>query len=142
MIDPVLVTRKINLISQDLRSLVRYKQMTLAVYLHDPIHEVAVERYLERIIGRMIDINYHLIVESGDPPPKDYYESFTELGKMNILPPAFSKKIARAAGLRNRIAHEYEDIDEKKIHASLRVIIKDIPKYLEHINKFCRRKRG
>jgi hypothetical protein len=29
------------------------------------------------MIGRMIDINYHLITEAGHAPPRDYDESFT-----------------------------------------------------------------
>ena len=76
MIDPILITRKINLIAKDLGALKPYGQMTLDAYLSDPINEVIAERYRERIIGRMIDINYHVVTELGHPPPKDYFESF------------------------------------------------------------------
>jgi hypothetical protein len=40
-----------------LAALEPFARKTLADYLASPIDEVAVERYLERIIGRMIDIN-------------------------------------------------------------------------------------
>jgi len=59
------VLRKINLILADLKALRKYAQMELSTFLADSIHQVVVERYLERIIGRMIDINYHLVTELG-----------------------------------------------------------------------------
>ncbi len=40
-------------------------------YLGDSINEALAERYLERAIGRMIDVNFHLVTESGHAPPKD-----------------------------------------------------------------------
>ena len=42
----------------------------VAEYLASATDEVLAERYLERIIGRMIDINYHVLTESGQPPPR------------------------------------------------------------------------
>jgi len=76
MIDNTLVTRKITLILKDLSALTDLSRQSREAYLANPINEVLAERYLERMIGRMIDINYHLITESGQPPPKDYHESF------------------------------------------------------------------
>ncbi len=69
MIDQELVTRKLVLITSDLRELGLIAQTPLADYLASPTHELVVERYLERVIGRMIDINYHLITEGGHAPP-------------------------------------------------------------------------
>lgn len=136
MIDPELVTRKINLILKDLEPLGAYGKMTLEEYLGDKINELVVERYLERIIGRMIDINYHLVTELGCPPPRDYFESFTELGKLGVLPPDFARSVAQAAGLRNRIVHEYDEVDEQKIHEALTAVLQDIPRYIGHVHEF------
>lgn len=136
MIDPVLVTRKINLIAKDVQALLPYSRLTLKDYLAEPVNEVIAERYLERIIGRMIDINYHLVTELGSPPPRDYFDSFTELGKLGVLPVEFSKSIAQAAGLRNRIAHEYDEIDEEKVHEALPGALRDIPLYIEAVHNF------
>jgi len=81
--------------------------------------EVLAERFLERLIGRMIDINYHRITESGHPPPKDYDESFLHLGRLDILPPDLARRIAACAGLRNWIVHEYDDIDPARVYEGL-----------------------
>jgi len=139
MIDPDLVTRKIVLITADLNALAPIAGKNLEEYLASPTDEVLVERYLERIIGRMIDINYHLITEAGHPPPRDYYESFTQLAKLQILPPAFASQIAACAGLRNRIVHEYDEIDPQRVYEGLRATVRDIPEYLRHIYQHLQR---
>ena len=98
MIDRELITRKITLILKDLSSLTDLSRLSREAYLANPINEVLAERYLERMIGRMIDINYHLITESGNPPPRDYHESFQMLGTMGILKTEFARQIACSAG--------------------------------------------
>jgi uncharacterized protein YutE (UPF0331/DUF86 family) len=103
----------------------------LDAYLGSRIDQAVVERYLERSIGRMIDLNYHLITGRGHPPPSDYHASFVRLGELGVLGPAFARSIARAAGLRNRLVHEYEEIDPAKVFAALLDARRDVPAYLE-----------
>jgi uncharacterized protein YutE (UPF0331/DUF86 family) len=135
VIDAVLLTRKMALIVPDLRELGRLAAMSEAEYLADDYAEVLAERWLERVIGRMIDINYHLVTELGQPPPRDYYESFLQLGKLKVLDAELARRLAPAAGLRNRIAHEYDEIDPRKVHAALADAIRDIPRYLAAIER-------
>ena len=136
MIDSELVTRKLGLIVDDLKSLRRFADMDLNTFLGDEINEVAVERYLERLIGRMIDINYHLLTELGHAPPRDYYSSFVELGPIRVLPADFARSLASAAGLRNRIAHEYDTLDPSRVHEALRGALLDVPRYIELVDRF------
>ena len=139
MIDPELVTRKMLLIARDLTALDPIVQKSLADYLASPIDEILVERYLERIIGRMIDINYHLITESEHPPPADYYESFIQLGRLGLLDPDFAGRIAACAGVRNRIVHEYDELDPRKVYEALQRASRDIPAYLRTIDEYVQR---
>ena len=74
MIDPVLVTRKISLIAKDLTALGPYSEMTLEDYLADPVHEVVVERYLERTIGRLFT-----------GPSRDEMNTLTDLCNTEML---------------------------------------------------------
>jgi uncharacterized protein YutE (UPF0331/DUF86 family) len=136
MIDKTLIIRKINLISEDLKALKPMAELSLEAYKEDPVNEVLAERYLERMIGRMIDINYHLITELDNPPPKDYYETFITLGRLKILGSNFAGQIAQSAGLRNRIAHEYDEIDEEKIYEGIKMAVRDMPFYLDAVYKF------
>lgn len=134
MIDVELVTRKIVLIMRDLDEMQALARETREHFLASPISVAAAERYLERVIGRMIDINFHLITETDHPPPSDYHQSFLDLGSLAILDPAFARHIASAAGLRNRIAHEYEEIDPSKVYDAVHASMRDIPIYLRQVD--------
>lgn len=136
MIDCALITRKMSLILQDLPKLTDLARLPREQYVGDPIHEVVAERYLERTIGRMIDINFHLVTESGQAPPKDYYNSFLALGTLGVMTADLAKQIAMAAGLRNRIVHEYDEIDPERVYEALPIAVRQIPLYLDHIQRF------
>jgi uncharacterized protein YutE (UPF0331/DUF86 family) len=139
MIDNELVTRKILLITKDVEALRVLAAMTPEVFLGSSINAVVAERYIERAVGRMIDINYHLLTESGQAPPPDYYQSFTQLAMLGVYPAEFGQRIAACAGLRNRIAHEYDDIDPQKLFEAVRQAVRDLPEYLRSIESWLAR---
>lgn len=133
MVDRDLVTRKLLLIVSDLERLGTVGIAGVEPFLADQIEQAAVERLLERMIGRMIDVNYHLITQAGESPPSDYHASFERLAPLRILDPAFAPRIARAAGLRNRLVHEYEAIDARKLYEALEPARADIAAYVVSI---------
>ena len=105
----------------------------LADYLANPLDELVAERLLERVIGRMIDINYHLITESGHAPPADYYASFTQLNMLGVYDAEFGRRIAASTGLRNRIVHEYDALDPRRVYEALATAIgrRDLPRAVQ-----------
>lgn len=131
-IDADIVHRKITLIRKDLERVKKLAALTYDEFEASFEFEVAAERLLERIIGRMIDINYHLLAAKG-VSPTDYFESFVLLGREYALPLDLSQRTAQASGLRNRLAHEYDDIDPKRIYEALSACLKDVPEYLGHV---------
>lgn len=54
MIDRQLVTRKMSLILEDLAAMTRLSKLSRGQYLEDSVNEALAERYLERVIGRII----------------------------------------------------------------------------------------
>jgi len=60
-------------------------------------------------------------------------QSFLELGQAGVYAPEFSRRIATCAGLRNRIAHEYDDLDPAKFHEAMRAALIDVPRYIRHL---------
>lgn len=71
--------------------------------------------------------------------PKDYYESFLKLADINLLSPEEARKFAKLAGLRNRLAHEYNDLDEQKLFDAFREIMAALPRYLKAVDDFIAR---
>lgn len=138
-VDVELVTRKLVLIGGDLDQLRSIHARGLDSYLASRMEQAVVERLLERIVTRMIDINYHVITAAGQPPPSDDHASFQQLSGLGMLEAGFAARIARAAGLRNRLVHDYDDIDQRLLFAALRNALDDVPTYAAAVHRWIER---
>lgn len=141
-VDPVLVTRKLTLIAGDLDALGEVAGKSRETFLASAFDQRVAERLLERTIGRMIDVNYHLLVEQGHPPPADYYTSFLRLADLGVVDAAFARRLAPSAGLRNRLVQEYEEIDPGRLFDALAPARADIVEYLRAVEAYLTRGGG
>ena len=135
-VDGELVKRKLALILDDLEKLRSLAGVSREEFVSDYHPRLMVERLLERVIGRMIDINYHLLTETRLTIPKDYYESFLRLADLEILSPDEARKFAQLAGLRNRLAHEYNNLDDRKLFDAFQTTMSVLPLYLKAVERF------
>ena len=135
-IDVELVKRKIDLLEDDLKNLDRFRALTFEEYSKNGDVKAIVERTLEKLTGRLIDINYHILREEYEILPKDYRSSFMEMGKNNVVTKELANEISGAASLRNALAHEYEEIDDGKVYESISMALTQVPKYLQKIIEF------
>jgi uncharacterized protein YutE (UPF0331/DUF86 family) len=138
-VDRELVTRKLVLILRDLDMLATLSSRSLTDFLGSSFDQAVAERLLERIIGRMVDVNYHLLTQAGEPPPPDYHASFERLAPLGVLDAVFAPRIARCAGLRNRLVHEYEEIDPRKVFEVLASATEDIGVYVRSVQAYLER---
>lgn len=95
-----------------------------------------VERLFQLIVDASVDINTHIISESGIQIPDDYQSTFTALGENKILPMEFALKIAPSVGLRNLVVHKYGKVDIKKMIDDIKNEIEQYLEYLKNIQKF------
>ena len=135
-IDISTIVRKMKLIEPDLFLLKKYKNLSFTSYKKDVMKRMSIERLLEKITGRMIDLNYHLLREEYEYIPEDYFDSFIEVGKRKIITSEFAAELAKATGLRNALAHEYEKLDDKQVFESIKTALTQVPKYLKVIFDF------
>lgn len=135
-IDREVLVRKSSLIVEDLVRLRPLAGLPVEEYLTRVDAQLATERLMERMIGRMLDINYHIAIEQVGVAPRDFFESFLKMGELGVLPPDIAREVARAAGLRNRLAHEYNDLDPARVHEAAGRALRDIPIYLDHLHRF------
>lgn len=132
-LDKQLVNRKAKLIQEDLKKLKAIKPASYEDYASDENLQLQVERLLERIIGRLIDTNYHILKERYDTIPTDYFESFALMGQKGQVEQNLSKELAQSAGLRNILTHEYDQIDSKKVYEAIQKALNQVPLYLQAI---------
>ena len=138
-VDAQLVTRKLLLTAGDIDQLRELHARGRNAYLVSRSEQAVAERLLERIVTRMIDVNYHLLTNLGYAPPSDYHASFERLGAAGVLDVAFASRVARAAGLRNRLVHDYDDLDQRLVFDAVSLALVDVPAYTAAVHAYVKR---
>lgn len=134
-----MIKRKVDLVQDEMVNLEKLSKFSFQEIVKNFMKQAALERILEKIIGRAIDINQHLIAELSTKevsPPKDYKETFLKLAELKIYPEKFAQSISRSVGTRNILIHEYNHIDYGKIYSSISDCLRDYHKYCGYILKF------
>ena len=136
-VDRAIIRRKLETIALRLKQLEPIAQLDEQDYLAEDIwHRKGTERLLHEVIEAAVDINAHLLVQSGRAAPDSMFESFVELGNAKVLSKELAETLAPSAGLRNRLVHEYETIDEALVHRAVRDALQDYPRYVAAIEAF------
>jgi uncharacterized protein YutE (UPF0331/DUF86 family) len=111
-LDRALVRRKLAAIARNLGDLGAIQGLTLEEYRSDRFRQKGTERLLQETVEAAVDVNLHLLGAAGHPIPPDYYESFVQAGRAGLIPEDLARQLAPSAGLRNRLVHEYDAIDD------------------------------
>jgi uncharacterized protein YutE (UPF0331/DUF86 family) len=135
-VDVALVRRKLARIAASLDALGPLAQLTLPEYRARLYERKAAERFLQEGIEAALDVNAHLIAELGVEVPDDYYGGFVKLGDLGVLPRDLALSLAPSAGLRNRLVHEHESLDDAKVLASIRTRLAQYPSYVQAIESY------
>lgn len=143
MLRPEFVRRKLALIAEDLERLTGFRDVSLEALRADEVRLAAVERMLERIVMRAIDVNEHLIAAlaraEGRISRLTYRDTFLLLADLGVYTKEFAQQIAASAGLRNILVHDYNDADRRIVHASIRSCLRDYREYVERVADFIDR---
>lgn len=111
-LDADLVRRKLSTIGRNLEDLRAIEGLSLSDYRGDRFRRKGTERLLQEIVEAAVDVNLHLLRAHGEPAATDYHASFLDLGRVGVLSRDLADLVAPAAGLRNRLVHEYDEIDD------------------------------
>ncbi len=109
------IRKKMGVIIENLKALELYRGISREEYDRDVYKRKASERLLQEMIEAAIDINTHIIVQTGNDAPDDYFQSFIKAGELAVIPAGLAEKLAPSAGLRNRLVHEYDALDHDLI---------------------------
>ena len=139
MINREFISRKITLIQKELSHLKDYQGLAFDAIAGSYEKLATVERALERIINRAIDVNNHLIAElatAKTATPLEYADTFRSLVSLNIYPAAFANDIAKSVGTRNLLVHEYDSVDTKQVYTSIDDALRDYSAYCSYLLDF------
>jgi uncharacterized protein YutE (UPF0331/DUF86 family) len=132
-LDAEIINAKLLIILENLKALEPIEGMERDEYLRDIYKRKATERLLQEMIEAAIDINVHMVVGSGHSSPTDYYQSFIQAGELGIISSELAEKLAPAAGLRNRLIHEYDKIDHRIVLEAVGMAGELFPQYVKEV---------
>lgn len=136
MVNRELIRRKLNKLIQYLNELETIKKYSYEDYLENFFIKRTTERLLQLVVEVATDINSQLILDIGDPPPKDYYESFILLSELTVIDQKLANELAPSTGLRNRLVHEYDKIDDVIVFESVLTALKMFREYIKKIENY------
>lgn len=139
-LDADLVRRKLAAITRKLEQLGAVAGMPVEQYRQDPFRVKGTEKLLQEIVEAAVDANLHLLRALGAAAPGDYYESFVAMGRAGVIPSALAERLAPAAGLRNRLVHEYEVIDDAIVLEAVVEARRTLPEFVLAVDGFLKSK--
>ncbi len=113
--------------------------LTPGGYSADEIARRATERLLQQAIDAAVDANTPLLRGIGRPVPEDYFRSFVALGAAGIIDEQLASDLAPAAGLRNRIVHEYDELDDEIVFRAAQAAPDQFSAYVVAIERYLER---
>jgi len=138
-LDRALVRRKLAAIARNLADLAPIEALTLPQYLEDRLRRKAVERLLQEVVEAGVDVNLHVLRTLGVPLPGDYYTAFIDIGRHGVVSPDLAERLAPAAGLRNRLVHQYDEIDDAIVLRAVADARRDFGAYLSAVEDYLQR---
>jgi uncharacterized protein YutE (UPF0331/DUF86 family) len=98
-------------------------------------YQAALERWSEEVVESAVNINNELL-ESINEFSFSYFESFSKLKILNIFDDKTLKKLSSTSGFRNRLAHEYMELDPKITIESIKQILNLYKIYIKKIEEY------
>ncbi|MDP9398143.1 MAG: DUF86 domain-containing protein [Actinomycetota bacterium] len=128
MVDPVSLERRLALLAEHRRRLRDLARLSAAEY--DARRFEA--RYLVQVCAQLcIDLANHVIASEAWGTARDARDAFARLAERGVLPPELARRLQALAGLRNRLVHLYDEIDDDLVRAAL-------PEGLDDLDGFAR----
>ncbi len=103
--------------------------LSFAAYTADEVVRAACERFLEQAIQECIHINEHVARREWSVELANAHEGFRLWGERGVMPVDFAAEVARAAGLRNRLAHAYDTIDDAVLFQAIPTALSQLRQY-------------
>ncbi len=137
-IDKELIRRKLESLREYIQRLEELKALNKQNFLGDHHNFGLAEHYLQLSIEIVLDVCRHLVVALNIKTPEDSRGLFQILAEQNILTGKFSEKNKNMAGFRNRLVHEYSEVDHGRVYTYLQnyfgefeIFIVEISRYLQ-----------
>ncbi|MGF1646027.1 MAG: DUF86 domain-containing protein [Kineosporiaceae bacterium] len=138
-LDPDSVAGKLRLMEPLIDRLADLDGVTGDELRQDLDRRLVVERILTVLVETAVAVNGHVVGSTGNPVPQDYRSSFGAAAAVGAVPHDLAQRLAPSAGLRNRLAHGYGEIDLDIVAAAVPQACRDFREYIGHVSRWLLR---
>ncbi len=135
-LDRAVVWRKLDVITRAVALLAPVMSLSVDAYRADVMRMKAVERLLQEAIEAAADVCAHLLRAAGRPRPATVHDTFAGAGAAGVIPGELAAALAPAAGLRNRLVHEYDELDDARVLASVGAAVRLLPQFAAAVARY------
>ncbi len=136
MVNQEIITRLFSLLNQYLGELKAEQQITW----DDFSKEIKVKRFIERTLQMAIEVCFdagnHIISDEGWPEAKTNREIFARLNEKGVICTSLLEDLLQMSSFRNRIVHDYADINPEIVFGLLKNHLKDFESYISEVLKW------
>jgi uncharacterized protein YutE (UPF0331/DUF86 family) len=134
VVDPDRVRRLLALLA-DFRG--RLETLAATERSHYLSEDAYAGRYLVQAAAQVcIDVANHLIASEGWRVPADFRDAFTVLEEEHVLDPDLADRLRSLAGLRNRLVHLYDDVDDALVQEALQAGLPDLDSFAQAVARY------
>lgn len=135
-VDAEIIRRQLGSLVEALDGLRPLGRLSLEDYRARFYERKAAERLLQEAIEAALDVNAHLIAELAGTVPEESFRGFLKMADVGVLAPDLARALAPSAGLRNRLVHEYDAIDDAKVLEAIGTLLHLYPRYVHAIEAY------
>lgn len=111
------------------RELAKYAELPQDRYLADPQTVYASKYLVLTLIEDALGIANHVIASEGYRAPSDYADAFRSLQEAGVLGAELAGRLEEMARFRNLLVHQYDDVDDRRVHSILRQDVEDLDQF-------------
>jgi uncharacterized protein YutE (UPF0331/DUF86 family) len=135
-IDKELVRRKLETLREYIQKLEELKSVDKHAFLDDHHNFGLAEHYLQLSIEIILDVCRHLVVALNAKTPEDSRGLFKLLAEHKVLSGDFAEANKNMPGFRNRLVHEYSEVDHEKVYEYLQNYFGEFQKFIMEISRY------
>jgi uncharacterized protein YutE (UPF0331/DUF86 family) len=136
MVDLMLINRKLVLLSQSKKELVKYNITSFDAFKKSHKDQKAVEKTLQEMIEICMDIGKHIIADEGFRFPEDGKDIFSALQENGVISDKMADLMRNMVGFRNVVVHLYEKVDLEIVYSIYKKHLNDFDMLVSEINSF------
>lgn len=142
MLDKIFIQKKMDMLSESIDQMEKLLVANIEEFKKNDTTLAALERYFQKTVDTMIDINTHVIKEGDFGTVDDLQSTFKMLGDFGVLEKHFANKISPIVGVRNMLVHRYEKLDRDIFLNNLKRNFSDFKTYLVQIDDYLKKNKG